>query len=54
MKCRDCRYMFTNETLGGLYICVNENSENFGGYTGLCSEDECEDGEPIDLELEEV
>lgn len=44
MKCRDCRYMYTNETMDGLYICVNGDSENFGGYTGLCCEDECEDG----------
>lgn len=44
MKCRDCRYMYTNETMDGLYICVNGDSENFGEYTGLCCEDECEDG----------
>lgn len=31
--------------MGGLYICVNGTSENFGVYTGLCCEDECEDGE---------
>ena len=44
MKCIECRYM---EPVGknGLYICKNENSENFGEYTGICCEDECEDGE---------
>lgn len=45
MKCRDCKYMHTNETLYGLYICINEKSGNFGGYTGICCEDDCEDGE---------
>lgn len=44
MKCIECRYM---EPVGknGLCICKNENSENFGEYTGICCEDECEDGE---------
>lgn len=46
MKCRDCKWCYTNETIGsGLYICVNGHSENFGEYTGLCCEDDCEDGE---------
>ena len=30
---------------GVIYICVNGTSENFGEYTGLYCEDECEDGE---------
>ena len=44
MKCRDCKYM---ESVGtnSLYVCTNENSENFGEYTGICCEDECEDVE---------
>ncbi len=42
-KCRDCDYCYTNETMGGLYICVNGHSDNFSSYTGLCCEDECED-----------
>lgn len=44
MKCRDCVYM---EPVGAnsLYICTNENSGNFMEYTGICCEDECEDGE---------
>lgn len=45
MKCRDCKYMYSNETMGSLYICTNGYSENFGQYTGVCNEDECEDGE---------
>lgn len=46
MKCRDCKWCYTNETMGNdLYICVNGHSENFGEYTGLCCEDDCEDGE---------
>ena len=45
MKCRDCNWCYTNETMGELYICVNGKSENFGAYTGLCCEDDCPDGE---------
>lgn len=43
MKCIDCIYM---EQVGsnGLYICNNEDSENYMEYTGICCEDECEDG----------
>ena len=46
MVCRNCVYM---ESVGsnGLYICTNENSENYMEYTGLCCEDECDDGEEI-------
>ena len=46
MVCRECRFM---QPIGdnGLYICANENSESFGEYTGICCEDECEDGEEI-------
>ncbi len=46
MKCRDCKYM---QEIGDndLYICSNKNSENFGEYTGICCEDECEDGEEL-------
>ena len=43
MKCRDCIFM---EYVGdGLYICTNEDSQNFMEYTGICCEDECEDGQ---------
>lgn len=42
-KCIDCIYMYSNNTMGDLYICVNANSSNFGEYTGICCEDECED-----------
>ena len=45
MKCRDCKWMYNNETMGDLYICVNGKSENFGQYTGICSDDDCSDGE---------
>lgn len=40
------KYMYTNETMDGFYICVNGDSENFGEYTGLCCEDECGEGVP--------
>ena len=45
MVCRNCKYMYTNETMKGLYICVNGNAENFTEFTGICCEDECEYGE---------
>lgn len=45
MKCRDCKWCYSNETMGSLYICVNGESENFAEFTGLCCEDDCEDGE---------
>jgi hypothetical protein len=50
MKCRDCKYCYTNETMDGLYICVNGKSENLGNFTGLYCEDDCEDGESEDEE----
>lgn len=44
MKCRDCVWIGpVNDR--GLYMCMNKESQNFGAYTGLCCEDECEDGE---------
>ena len=45
MKCRDCKWYYGNEIMGSLYICVNGESENFAEFTGLCCEDDCEDGE---------
>ena len=46
MKCRDCKWLYTNETMQGMYICVNFNCNLFSHYTGLCAEDDCKDGEP--------
>lgn len=51
MKCRDCKYFYTNSTMNGLYICVNADCENFGSYTGLMCEDDCSQG--ISNEYEE-
>ena len=42
-KCYECQYCYSNSTMGSLEICVNGNSDNFGNYTGVCCEDECED-----------
>lgn len=42
-KCIDCIYMQSVGNSDFLYICANENSDNFGEYTGICCEDECED-----------
>lgn len=44
MKCYQCKYCYSNETMNNLYICVNGNSEHLGEFTGMCSEDDCEDG----------
>lgn len=43
--CYQCKWMYSNETMGGLSICVNGNSEMLGEYTGECCEDICEDCE---------
>ena len=42
-KCYECKYCYSNRTMGSLYICVNGNSSNLGEFTGDCCEDECED-----------
>ncbi len=55
MKCRDCKWCYTNETMSDLYICVNGNGEMLGQFTGLMCEDECKDGEAeSEVENEEV
>lgn len=51
MKCRDCKWMYSNETMGDLCVCVNGNSENFMGFTGTCCDDECEDGQSYEEEF---
>jgi hypothetical protein len=43
MKCRECAYM--SEFEDGLYRCTNHDSTNYMMYTGICCEDECEDGD---------
>lgn len=45
-KCRDCKYCYSNETMDPLYICVNGDADNFGEFTGLCSEYDCPDCVP--------
>lgn len=47
MKCIDCKFM---QPVGesDLYICSNQDSENFMEYTGICCEDDCPDGEAED------
>lgn len=51
MICRNCKYMEQIKN-SGLYICANENSANFGQYTGICCEDECQDGEEDHFSLQ--
>jgi len=46
--CYQCKYMYSNDTMDFLAICVNGRSENFGNYTGVLCEDECEDCEKYD------
>lgn len=43
MKCRECTFMGDFE--GGLYRCTNPDSENYMVFTGVCNEDECDDGD---------
>ena len=52
MKCRDCRYIYTNDAMNGWYICANGDSDKFGSYIGLLCEDDCDDG--VAIESEEV
>lgn len=33
-----------------LYTCANQDSQNFGEYTGILCEDECEDGKSDEFE----
>lgn len=50
--CRNCKYFYSNETMGNLYICTNGNSEMLGEFVGLCDDSECADcetDENIDL-----
>lgn len=42
-KCHDCKYCYSNETMGSLYLCVNGKADNFGEFIGLCSEYDCPD-----------
>jgi hypothetical protein len=45
MKCNDCIYMYSNETMMecNKYICVNTNSVNFTSFIYI--DDECKTGE---------
>lgn len=52
MKCRNCKYCYTNDTMGSLYICVNGKADNFSQFTGLMCEDDCEFGES-EFDMEE-
>lgn len=54
MKCRDCKWCYTNKSMSGFYICVNGNSEMLGEFIGLMCEDECEDGEAESEDKERV
>lgn len=43
MKCRECAFL--EHFAGELWQCANPDSENYEIFTGICSEDECDDGE---------
>lgn len=43
--CSDCKYMYSNETMGELHICVNGNSDMLGNFVGIMDETECPDCE---------
>ena len=41
-NCSECDYCYTNETLNGMYLCVNGDSEYCGDFIdgmGLANED---------------
>lgn len=43
LRCGDCRCVYSDETLEGLYICANRESERFGDF--INDDDyECDDG----------
>lgn len=42
MKCREC--VFMDDFGEGYYRCTNHDSVNYMTETGLCCEDECDDG----------
>lgn len=44
MECRNCKYFYTNDTMDGLYLCVNGNSDRLGEFTGVLCVDDCEYG----------
>lgn len=56
MSCRNCDYMYTNETMNDLYICVNGASEMLGQFVGICSDAQCPDcwNKDIDAEITEA
>lgn len=35
--CIDCKYCYSNDSLDGLYICVNGDSDLVGEWTGICA-----------------
>lgn len=47
MKCRECTFM--SDFGDGLYRCTNHDSIHYMEYTGVCCEDECPDGEPLNF-----
>ena len=40
-KCIVCDYMYSNDTMGNLYICVNGNSDHFRELRETCSDYDC-------------
>lgn len=52
MECRNCKYFYTNDTMDGLYLCVNGNSDRLGEFTGVLCVDDCEYG-VSDADIEE-
>ena len=39
--CRNCKYCYSNETIDGLYICTNGDSEILVKFVDICSNAEC-------------
>jgi len=52
--CGFCNYCYSNETMGGLYICTNGESENLGEFRSSIFDEACENYEgPSPEELED-
>ena len=52
--CGDCKYCYSNETMGNLHICTNGNSEFLAEFVSAVFDEACEDYDgPEDDEQEE-
>ena len=41
--CGDCKYCYSNESMGSLHLCTNGNSEYLGEFVSAVFDPACED-----------